>query len=177
MKTYLHGTDYESALSIMANGFSTAEPTVWTCSDPDLLYVRDSKADGAEFFTVESGQIAAAYKDSKSTKIGIIKITMTEELAEELVAEDDSCPNMDGCYQIDIDELNRHLSDGSVSVRADIRKDAYIPYFRAFYLAPLCLDYLQINDPLLLTAMNIINQSQVFMEEIYDYGDTECTVG
>ena len=37
MKTYLHGTSYESAMNILTNGLVTNKDTIWTCSDPDYI--------------------------------------------------------------------------------------------------------------------------------------------
>ena len=175
MKTYLHGTDYESAMSIVANGLTTEKKTVWTCSRKDMLYVRDSEKEEAEFLTVESGQIAAAYKDSKSTNIGLVKITMSDELADELVEDDNSCEGTDGCYQIDIDALNEYVQKGAISITVVIRKDAYIPYLRAFYLSHLSLDYMQIDDSTLMYAIKIIAQNGIFIDEMLEYGDIEAT--
>lgn len=175
MKTYLHGTDYESAMSIVANGLTTDKKTIWTCSRKDMLYVRDSDNEDAEFLTVESGQIAAAYKDSKSTNIGIVEITMSDELADELVEDDNSCEYTDGCYQIDIDTLNEYIQNGMISIRIVIRKDAYIPYLRAFYMSHLSLDYMQIDDSTLMYAIEIIAQNGIFIDEMLEYGDVEAT--
>lgn len=174
MRRFLHGTSYESAMNIVRNGLRTEKSKVWTCSSTDFIYVRDAEEEDSEFLTVESGQIAAAYADSKSTNIGIIEITIRDdELADSIVEDDNSCDGTDRCYQIDIELLNEGIGNGTISVKAIIRKDAYIPYLRVFYLANLNREYIQINDATLSYAMDVVSNNSIFIEEMLDYGEIE----
>ena len=72
MRTFMHGTSYESAMNIMKNGFQPVE-TVWNnASNEDMFYVREitdfDEYEMAENKTlcIENGQIAAAVSDSKT---------------------------------------------------------------------------------------------------------------
>lgn len=174
MKTYIHGTDYESAQNILANGLLTDKDTIWTCSDCDMLYVRDmddEDDDNTLDLCIESGQLAAAYKDSKDTRIGVIRIEMDDDIAEQIVETDDSCENTWGCYQIMIDDLNDLLEAGKIRMHVDIYEDSYVPYLRVFYLSCAPKTYLDFNDDLLVRALDMVNKASIFIDEILCHGD------
>lgn len=171
MRKFMHGTDYESALDIVKNGFRSNKSTVWTCSNADMLYVRDADNEDTEYLTIEAGQIAAAYRGSNSTRIGVIAIEMSDELADEIVEDDNSCENTEGCYQILIDDLMTYLKTGDIKVTIEVYDDAYVPYMRAFYLSNLNSEYLQIKDNLLLQAMRVLSNNSVYIEDIFMYGE------
>lgn len=170
---FIHGTDYDSAMSIVKNGLISGHDTIWTCSRDDMIYCRkQTDEDGDEtYLCIESGQLAAAYRNSMSTKIGVLLIDIPDDLVEEIVEDDNSCENMYGCYQILIDDILENSDRIKLSV--DMYGDSYTPYLRPFYLANVCKDYLVIDDPLLSMAIKVINDSSVFLEEILYYGGIE----
>lgn len=174
MKTYMHGTDYESAMNILKNGLSSAKETVWTCSNPRMIYCRDAEDEDAQWLSIESGQIASAYKDLKVTEVCILRILIPDNIAEEIVEDDNSVPDkrMYGCYQIDIDVLNDYIRNGDVKLYVDIYSNAYVPYLRPFYLAYLNTEIIQFNDKLLTQAIEVIKSSNISMfDEILSYDD------
>lgn len=171
MRKFIHGTDYESALDIVRNGFRSDKSTIWTCSNANMLYVRDADDEEAEYLTIEAGQIAAAYNGSNSTCIGIIVIEMSDRLADKIIEDDISCENTDGCYQIFIEDLMEHLKKGNIRVTAKIYGKAYVPYMRAFYLSNLSSNYMQIKDGLLSQAIKIISGNGIYIEDIFMYDE------
>ena len=165
MKTYIHGTSYENALDIFKNGFkSENKDMIWECSNSNMLYVRNRKDEYEDednlFLAIEAGQIAAAKLNSFSTKIGIIEIEMSDEISENCVSDDTSCENMYGCFEINIDELNKYIKKGEASAVIYVYENAYIPYLRPFYLTGVKLSYMNIKDALLLNAIDVINSSK-----------------
>lgn len=172
MKTYLHGTSYENACNILSNGLSDEKDTIWKCSDCEKMYVRDADEDDAEYLCVESGQIAAAYTNSTSTNICIVRIIMPDEIAEDYVEDDDSCQNMYGCYQIEIKDLIKLHAENKIQIYIDTYEDGYVPYLRPFYLANVDSSYMTIQDRLLNQALNVIRNSHAcYLDDIFSYGD------
>ena len=180
MKHYYHGTTVEAAKSIISNGFDGATDTVWNCSNSDLLYVRDKELfeeDEAKYLCVESGQIAAAVTDSKETSIIVFEFLVPDEVAEKYFEEDDSCENMDGCFQIDRDELTSLVERGTIQVRVYEAKDAYIPYLRVFYISGLISNRnMTINDDLLYRACETVAKSDAcayLYEDLFGFNSFE----
>ena len=176
MKTYIHGTSYESTMDILKNGLKVDnKDMIWECSNSDLLYLRDKndEEDDSLMLCIESGQIAAAKLNSLSTKIGIIEIELSDKIAEESVLEDTSCENMYGCFEMDIDELNKYIESGEAVVTIHIYENAYLPYLRPFYLTGNNQSYMKIKDPLLKQAIDVINSAtkDIYYEDLFDYGD------
>lgn len=174
MKKYIHGTDYDSAMNIVANGLSDEKDTVWSCSDPECIYCRDAEEEDALWQCIESGQIAAAYRNSLSTKIGIIEIAMDDSVAEDIVEDDTSCENMYGCYQINIDSIKTAMRDNHATVTVRIYGDSYVPYLRPFYLAYVCEQYMVVEDALLRQAIDVVKRSESYIfEDLLEHGELE----
>ncbi len=174
MKTYLHGTSYESAMNILQNGFTKNKDTIWSCSNKEMIYVREMQDDDsdAEYLCIESGQIAAAYTNSIETKICLVRFEIPDDIAEEYVADDNSCENTEGCYQIYIEDLNKLVDIGTIKVYIDVYEDSYVPYLRPFYLAYVSDSYMLIKDPLLKQAIKVINDTTSYIfEDLMCHGD------
>lgn len=174
-RTFLHGTTYENAMTIINNQkFNNNDiETVWTCSNPDLLYLRDADTDEATWQTVESAQLAAAYLNSQSQQIAIIQLKMSDELADEIIENDMSCPDTDGCFQLDKEELDFHIANGNIQCQVLFYNNAYIPYLRPFYLTSICTKYMSFKDKTLEYAIQILNKNSIFIDELYEYGDVD----
>lgn len=165
---FLHGTDYDSAMNIINNGLSNEHDTAWDCSRSDMIYCRKKSEEDSEFLSISSGQLAAAYKNSISTKIGILSIDIPDEIVDEIVEDDDSCDGTYGCYQILIDDILNNID--KIKLSMNIYGDAYVPYLRPFYLTSISHEYITIEDQLLNAAIRIIEDSSVFLDEIFCYG-------
>lgn len=138
-KVFLHGTDYESGQKILKNGFNTGEfETVWDCSNPSNVYLIDKEYDKYEAleFAVNAGRLSSAIKNVQSKDIMILEI----EVDDIYVDKDTSCldwdgnDNMNDCYQIDAEYLNRLISSGEALLNVYVMKNAYFPDLRLFYL-------------------------------------------
>lgn len=176
MKQYIHGTSYESAMNILQNGFMDAAK-IWDCSMPGIMYFRelpsetednyeDSRSD-AYFTAITNGQVAAAYNDSHDTRIGVVVLTMSDELADDIVECDISCENANDCYQIDIDELNKYVNSGNITAKIEIYANAYIPYIRPFYLLDSNSNkYMSIPDKNLKNVIDILNSQNANIIDI-----------
>lgn len=171
MKTYFHGTSYENALNILRDGFLDEPDRIWTCSNDDKMYFRDADSEDAKFLCIESGKITAAYTDSNSTLIALIIMEMSDELADEIMEEDDSCENMYDSYQIDLVDLRKYILSNDIGIKIQMYADCYIPYLRPFYLTNITERYMYIEDDTLKRAINIIARSDTFIDEIYEFSD------
>jgi hypothetical protein len=171
MATFLHGTTYESIQNIRQHGFSEDKRTVWDCSRDDMLYCRISTMEDAEYLCISNAQITAAHQNSKETKLGLLVIDIPDNMADDLVEIDDSCENMDDCYQIPIEDLNKAIKTGKVKISCRIFKDAYVPYLRPFYLADIFGNpYITFEEPMLVNAIKELVRSETFLEDIRGYG-------
>lgn len=179
MKTFIHGTTLEALESIMTNGFidkniNYNDKTIWNCSNSDYTYFRELDEDkDSIYLCISNAQIAAAMKGSKNTKLAIITLEMSDELAEEIVEMDNSCENMEDCFQIENTDIQKFIESGDIKIKADIYTDAYMPSLRAFYLKNILdNDYLSIADPELYSSVCILqdNLQNSFIEEIYEFG-------
>jgi len=174
MKTFLHGTSFESGRNILEHGLISNKETVWNCSDPGMIYCRNvDENEDALYECVMSGQCAAAYQDSKSTQIAIVRIEIEADIAEEIVEDDISCANMYECYQIDIDTLNEFITEGKVRLYVDFYEDAYIPYLRLFYIAHTDEDFMSFDDPVLTRAKKLVAEmdTSYIMDDLMCYGE------
>jgi len=176
MKTFLHGTSFESGINILEHGLVSNKETVWNCSDPGMIYCRDIDDQGYDetlSLSIESGQCTAAYQDSKSTQIAIVRIEMSEDTAEEIVEEDISCPNMYECYQIDIDSLNELIAAGEARLYVDFYEDAYIPYLRLFYIRWTEEEFMSFDDPVLTRAKKLVSEmdTSYIVDDLMCYGE------
>lgn len=189
MRTFIHGTSYESAMNIMKNGFQPVE-TIWDgASDEDMFYVREitdcdeDRLNEAKTLCIESGQIAAAVSDSKDERLALVILEIDDDVAEDIVWQDESCGErmIHESFQIDKDELNDAINSGKCEVKIEIYKDGYLPMLRVFYLQGL-LDnpYIDLSDEPILyeTLCAIKNVDTMFMydEFIGMVGELEETV-
>ena len=172
-ETYIHGTTYENAMSILASKKfnNPGIKTVWNCSNPDMLYLNKESGDEYAYCsTMESALIAAAKFDSKSKYIAVIRFTMEKELADKLIKPDDSCENADS-WQIDKEELDRHIADGSITCEICFHDNTYVPYMRVFYLATVASTHMDFNDPLLETAIRTIKYHGIFIRKLFEFDE------
>ncbi len=188
MRTFMHGTSYESAMNIVKNGFQPVK-TVWNkASDEDMFYVReitDCDEDDYEAKTlcIENGQIAAAISDSKDERLALVILEINDDVAEDIVWQDESCGErmIHESFQIDKDELNDAINSGKCKVKVEIYKDGYLPMLRVFYLQGL-LENMHIDlsdEPILYeTLCAIKNVDFMFMydEFIGMVGELEETI-
>lgn len=91
---FLHGTSYEKAMEIIQNRFIVPDnnQTVWNCSNSGYIYCRKKGNKDAEYLTKEDAITNAAFHDSQTTIIAVISIEMDENIAEQIVKNDYSCP-------------------------------------------------------------------------------------
>ena len=165
---YFHGTDRASYDNIMKHGFFTDKKTIWKCSDSDNIYLVSEDYDRDYYdgtlenlpavrFAVEAGQIAAANANSQSTDVFVFEFDIDGNI--ELLS-DSSCPNMDDCYEIGIEDLNKLISDNKVKIKIHCMHDAYEPNLRLFYLIGVFENtYYQCEDGRLLQVMQRFEKS------------------
>lgn len=176
-KTYYHGTSYENAIDIIKKGFGNHnKDTVWNCSNPNCLYVHACDDDTEnEQLAIESGQIAAAYYNSQSDKIAVIKLIIPDEL--EIVMPDYTTGYMQrDSYEIDYDELNKYINKNSIKATIKFYENAYTPYLRPFYLSNLTSEYMSIKDYKLKQATEILKRNSIFIDDLFEYGNCIETV-
>lgn len=167
MAIFLHGTSDENAHNmIKSNKLGKNHKTIWTCSNPNLLYMYNADDEDAIQLSVESGQIAAAYMNSKSTRIAVISLDIPDNIVNELVNPDCSCENTNGCFQINYNDLNNYIKSNIIKAQINYYDNAYIPYLRPFYLSYLNSRYMTISDPLLKIAIKMLKDNDIFIEDI-----------
>lgn len=180
MKKLYHGTSIESARNIVKNGFDNPVETIWNCSDPDVLYVRNSEEFAYDDYEspeteairecIYSGQIAAAMADSKETKIAVLEFLVPDEIFESEFEKDYSCENMDGCYEIPKDVLQELIDNGTIKMNILVSDDAYIPYLRIFYLSSLVGNRnMDFYDETLENVCKEIAKQGMYLDEIYEF--------
>ncbi len=180
MKKLYHGTSIEAARNIVKNGFDHLGETIWSCSDWNVLYVRNSEEFAYDDYEspeteairecIYSGQIAAAMTDSKETKIAVLEFLVPDEIFESEFEEDDSCENMDGCYEISKDVLQELINDNAIQMNVLVSDDAYIPYLRVFYLSSVVNNRnMDIYDETLENICKEINKKNIYLDEIYEF--------
>lgn len=172
MAIFLHGTSDENAHNIIrTNRFGKKHKTIWTCSNPNLLYMHTADEEDAIQLSVESGQIAAAYMNSKSTRIAVISFDIPDELLDKLVESDHSCENTNGCFQIKCNDLNTYIKSNIIKAQINYYDNSYVPYLRPFYLSYLNSRYMTISDPLLEIAIKILKDNDIFIDDILYAGE------
>lgn len=171
---FIHGTSYENAMKIIENQkFNNNVPTVWTCSNSNLLYLRRADTEDSELLTIEAGQLAAAYFGSQSTQIAVIELTMSNETAEELIEDDDSITDPEDTYQIDKEYLDEYIQSGLITCQIKFYEKAYIPYLRPFYLSFAPKTYMNIKDSTLKDAVNLLCNNGIFLDDLLYYEDID----
>jgi hypothetical protein len=174
MKTYIHGTSYESGMDMIINGINPEPDRIWECSNANYMYFRekpdsdeDEDSHEVEYECLCNGQIAAAYTDSKETYIAMLVLEMSDELADEIVEEDNSCENMYNCWQIDICDIKEGIDNGTIKAKVCMYANAYVPYLRPFYLSNI-EKHMEIKDRLLNDAIRVIRNSDAFIDELFE---------
>ena len=177
MKKFMHGTSIGSAKEILDNGFSMAIITpLWDVSDEDLLYVVDADSEDADRISTDASVIASAVRGEQSDETAVFIFEMSDEIAEKHFNPDDSCPDMDDCYEIDKAELDQLISSGLVSARVEIRVGGYNPNLRAVYLTGVVRDngtpsIMIEDDSALFAAVKLFRKTDIFIDAIEDsYG-------
>ena len=132
IKTYYHGTDYESALCILTAGFN-APSSIWLNSELTKTYFVSPDANPEAInFAIDAAFIAAAYKNTISPHLAILVL----EIDDSETFPDDSDESMEkDCIQIDSKYLNELINSGKASLTAKVLENAYNPYLRPCYLA------------------------------------------
>lgn len=174
---FYHGTSLESAKNIMKCGFCNIVKT-WQCSQSDKLYTvaADDKFydnNEAVLLALEAGQIAAAVQGSNETSVAVFEFDIADDIAEDYFLPDVSCENMDGCWCIDTDTLNKLIKEHKINMRVKVLQDAYTPYLRIMYLAYLENTYIIYKDDKLEEACRRIRESNIDTEWLYDF-DNVC---
>ena len=158
---YYHGTDYDSGLSIIRNGFNP-DHTVWNCSSDNVTYLVDEQYDDGPYgddlndipavkFALMAGQIAAARYEQTHDKIIVFELDIPDNIP---IDKDTSCPNIYNCHQINNEILNENIANKHISMKIHILKNAYMPCLRIFYLCNLDDNlYIHNND----SEINVIN--------------------
>ena len=185
MRTFIHGTTPSNAHAIALAGFGTAGTdisTIWNCSDETVTYFRELPKDPDERNTaidacIENGQIAAAIQGSSSKQIAIITVDIPEDIADEIVSQDNSCENMEDCSQIDNYKLNRYITSGDIKIHADFYNDAYMPLLRPMYLQGFTKNpNICIEDDDLYDAVVMINDVDFCNDSFHEHGDIGQTL-
>lgn len=148
---FLHGTTISAACSIIKNGFQNVD-TIWTCSDARYTYMVEigNIYDEMEAvrFACEAAQIAAAKLNVYDTEIVIFGFDFPSDIAGKYLMPDISCANMDGCWCIENNTINKLIQNGEISYSAKIVQNAYIPYLRPFYLMHISQDFIDLDKDL-----------------------------
>lgn len=158
---YYHGTSYESGMNILkTHKFNNINP-IWDCSVCGVTYVVseefEDSADAAIQLAIEAGQIAAAHKNSQSSKIIVFEFdTESDEFEDDI-----SCENMHECYQIDNDTLNNLIQTGDIKVRVLVFDNAYEPFVRPFYLTAISKKYYTFEDDSLERVCRNISTGEI----------------
>lgn len=174
--TLYHGTNYEAAMNIIENGFESPD-TIWSCSEDTMTYfIRETDDEYyALQFAIDAAKISAAHFNSQSTAICVFKIEISDDIFDDEFLPDISCENMNDCYCIESDRLNK-LVDTSVIKMSLLRiSDAYNMWLRPFYLTGLS-EYYVCNDATLERAMNCINNNNAHInmcDDLYEYGSID----
>lgn len=147
MSIYYHGTSIENARSILKNGFG-ASTTIWYASYPKYVYMRKAVPPeaGEDTYneTIHSAFTTAAICNSQENGVAIFQIDIPESLAG-YVEPDDSVEYDENSYQIEAEQLNKLVADGSIKVECHVL-EGYRPEFRSFVLAYTNLKQINISD-------------------------------
>ncbi len=179
MRTFIHGTSFESIENIRINGFlNNPFDRTWNVSDDRMLYLREltiedpyEDPEEALRYCIENGQITAAFQGSLSTTIGIIRLDIddTRICIDDYIEPDDSCEGMDDCFEIMVEDLVNLINEGIITVYFNYHENSYIPYLRPFYLKGLNKEYLNdIEDSTLLYTIDILSNTDIFIDEMLE---------
>ncbi len=179
MRTFIHGTSYESIENIRLYGFKINPfDRTWNVSDDRMLYLRELTTEDpyedpeeALRYCIENGQITAAFQGSLSTTIGIIRLDIddTKICIDDYIEPDDSCEGMDDCFQIQIEDLVNLIGAGVITVHLQYHENSFIPYLRPFYLKGLRTEYLNdIEDHTLAYTIDILKDNDCYIDEMFD---------
>lgn len=169
-RVFLHGTSYDNAVSIIRGGFEYPHRTVWECSNRSMLYVRDASDDDALFECLSNAKITAAYFGQVNTQLAVVRIEMSEELAEDVVYPDDSCENMYNSYELYLSDITEGIRNGSMRVEVNFFSDSYVPYLRVFYLSTISSNLMRISDTVLREAVNAVRGVEGLDDVLFEYG-------
>jgi len=163
---FYHGTTLRSAKNILNHGFKDVG-TVWNCSTPNCVYIvaadnTNRNSDDAIRFAIEAAQLASAIKNVNDTDIAVFEFDVPDEIIENDILPDISCPNMNGCYTITTNILNNYIATNNIKMRIKRIKNAYIPYLRPFYLMDINTEYIPDCDMVFLEAVKTIKSSNHF---------------
>lgn len=147
MSIYYHGTSIENAKSILNSGFGT-DRTIWYASDPQYVYLRaelpPEAGEDAYIETIHSAFTTAAICNSQENGVAIFQIEIPESLAD-CVEPDDSVEYDETSYQIEAEQLNKFIADGSIKIECRVL-EGYRPELRSFVLAYTNLSQVNIPD-------------------------------
>lgn len=175
---YFHGTSYEAGINIIQNGFNSGNK-IWNCSAFDKIYFAIEHYDSYNYyvldddsvenlpvwrFVIEAGQIAAAHNNQSEEDLFVFEFDIPDNIE---IEEDNSCENMNDCYQIGADKLNVLINDGTIKMTIYQVQKAYVPCLRIFYLKDLSDKYYFVQD------MNLANITKklkgIEADWFYDY--------
>lgn len=175
-KKLLHGTDYESGMKILKHGFNTRlDNTVWDCSNCYNTYLIDKEYDSCEAieFATNAGKISAAVKKSTSSDIIIFEIDVDDKYlsADTSCSDWDDGNNMEDCYQIDSDVLNKLIATGEIQLKTYVMMDVYVPDLRLFYL-PYKNPYFSYESDLEETLVTMLNSTENYTMDDFIWEET-----
>lgn len=178
---YYHGTSFECAELILANGFGTSkDKTVWTCSMPENTYLWPESEDEDHFTrAVENAVISAAKLGSKSGCVAVFILDIDESCDyEEYIFTDSSCENMEEACEVDCEWLNQMIIEGKIKLDVAFSEGAYLPEFRWFYLSNANTNYMDFTEEelQLLEMAKLISSGDYFdLYEITSYTQVTST--
>ena len=169
---FFHGTSAENAINILRHGWSSERlyQNTWNCSEDDMIYLVSCAREGCYHLALEEGQITAAKNGSDSKDIYVFEFEIPEDIADDYLEDDDSCPGMDDCYTIDSKTLDRLVAEHKIDINYN-KYPIYMPMMRPFYLTSLSEEYMNITDEDLLEGIKIANSiysGQHFLELMSD---------
>lgn len=181
---YYHGTNYDSGLNIMKNGFEH-NTTIWNCSNKNLTYLISEEYDDGPYtsdkpepndipafrFATGAAQIAAANSNQLTDQLFVFEFDINENIP---LDEDISCSNMYDCYQIDNKTLNEHIINGDIKINIYLLNKAYVPYLRIFYLKDLSTEFYTPNNQDLQTIIEQMKNIETcwFYDDYMSYFDS-----
>lgn len=178
---YYHGTDYESGMQIIKEGFRNKN-RIWTCSNRSKTYMAEADPDDNNLNSVvNNAQLTAAHNDSKSTELIIFEMDISDDTRDNYMYEDMSCPNMEHCWEIDSNTLNRLIRNKEITLKAYVLHDGYIPMFRPLYIATTVAENDYYNNDVTTNKYKhlfrrIADGYEKWCNEIYPYVSKEMLV-
>jgi hypothetical protein len=171
MGRIFHGTTWDNYQNILANGFGGKR--VWVCSDTSVTYGYDAAKNdetGNDDYLIsqafESAKLAAAAQNYLGEKLVVLELVADDEL----IHDDDSCPNMD-----DIASYieNDKLSKANIA-KVWIADNGYNPAFKLFYIMGVVVANDMFNtDCIPYAEQEACKQLRISGVEIYDIYETD----